>query len=952
MAAAGGGGGGGGGGAGPGRALQAAMRAASGALEMDSGGRPGEAYVEYLKSITLISQALQDEALTGKAKAKAAPQERGGGPAPVSRHRRVFSDEGGKLSPFLPPEIFQKLQIAEAQAARKELTPLEEASLQNQKLKAAYEARVARLNPSQAVQKTSLTLSLQRQMMENLVIAKAREETLQRKMEERRLRLQEAANRRFSSSVALTPEEQEQRALYAAVLEYEQDHDWPRQWKARLKRSPADLSLVTGLFSCLLSFPEHPIAQLLRKLQCAVYTRLYPAVSQSSPEAAPVAPAGLAFLSLDAGGPLPAEPGGRRLRASRSLHCMFSVPEHGPAELRHSLSSAPLADSSPDAPGTEGDPQAPRESSFEDLERFLASPEDWPLGEPPAGPGQAASLQEQLKGVVRDIHNAIDRLLSLTLLAFEGLNTAAGKDQCLACIEEAFFPPLWAPLLALYRSVHRPREAALARSMERHRNASPAELGLPSRLFPAAPGSSPAYSAAVEDLRLIPLETCPRRKLDCIVRALRSICECAEEYCSARDSRAPASGTMMCAGPAVRQEYRRSLEQGRLGACPDPSFTERLRQRLRAEPGLLRALQDDAGALLARGLRGRRELESALRGLAAAFELLERAALNLYLFPWRKEFGTVQTFSGAYVHSLRAALPEADLLRSFRRLGYARQDEHRLAVCRRPLGTELAAAACGFFACRLECEILAEVLQRLRPRRVRAEELLEARSLARDAEACVEMLRELAAGGGEAAAACDDDDMDLYQEMPENPGDGGEQELSPPAPSSRLWRDPMGLQEAQDMLGRSWDLCEHSELGRELLPTIPKPDASSSSSSSCFFLEQELRGAGGSTQMLPPTWLPPGEPPPGSQAEAVPLSAPQDAPELPCYQLHSCLRQGALPSYCCTTCQQLHAGTCAAGRACRSQHRGQELRGERQQRLWLQRTEVDMLLADSSSARP
>lgn len=52
----------------------------------------------------------------GKNKAKpSAP----GGPAPISRHRRVFSDEGGKLSPFLPPEIFQKLQIAEAQSARK-----------------------------------------------------------------------------------------------------------------------------------------------------------------------------------------------------------------------------------------------------------------------------------------------------------------------------------------------------------------------------------------------------------------------------------------------------------------------------------------------------------------------------------------------------------------------------------------------------------------------------------------------------------------------------------------------------------------------------------------------------------------------------------------------------------------------------------------------------------------
>ncbi|CAN8187156.1 unnamed protein product [Coccothraustes coccothraustes] len=584
------------------RGLQGAMRAASGALGMDSAGRTREAYVEYLKSITLIAQALQEEAAgtgraaprvppaepgrslqvlqcpqhalptensegvtpdtpkllklaeqclervksiaaaLGKAQVKAAAQERGGGPAPLPRHRRVCSDEGGKLSPFLPPEIFQKLQIAEAQSARKELTPLEEASLQNQKLKAAYEARVARLNPSQAVQKTSLTLSLQRQMMENLVIAKAREETLQRKMEERRLRLQEAANRRFSSSVALTPEEQEQRALYAAILEYEQDHDWPRQWKAQLKRSPADLSVVSGLFSCLLSCPEHPISQLLRRLQCAVYARLYPAISRGPADASPASPSALSFLSLDAGGSsLPAEPGGRRLRASRSLHCMFSVPEHGPAALRHSQSSTPLADSS--APGPAEPPEPPRESSFEDLERFLASPEGWAPAEPPASSGQDTALPELLKGVVRDIHNAIDRLLALTQLAFEGLGTAAGKDQCLACLEEAFFPPLWAPLLALYRTVQQPREAALAHSMERHRHASPADMGLASRLFPPGPGR-PAYASAVQDLRLIPLESCPRRKLECIVRALRGICECAEEYCGTRDARSLATAAI------------------------------------------------------------------------------------------------------------------------------------------------------------------------------------------------------------------------------------------------------------------------------------------------------------------------------------------------------------------------------------------------------------------------
>ncbi|CAM4544547.1 VPS9 domain-containing protein 1 isoform X5 [Lepidochelys kempii] len=553
--------------------LQSAMKLAAAAIELDTGNRPREAYVEYLKSISYISQALLEEAAKGGSdamtpdtpkmlklaeqcleraksstavlgKVKPAAHERGPSPAPISRHRRVFSDEGGKLSPFLPPEIFQKLQITKAQGTKKELTPLEEASLQNQKLRAAYEARVARLNPSQAVQKTSLTLTLQRQMMENLVIAKAREETLQRKMEERRLRLQEAANRRFSSNIALTPEEQEQRVLYAAILEYEQDHEWPKLWKAKLKKNPTDLSLVSGLISHLLSFPEHPIPQLLTKLQHAIYSRLYPIVSQNLADLS-TASRGFSSLSLDAEGLLTPAPGGRKLRSSQSLYCMASVQENK-VNLQHSLSTAPLSeDLATESSLQEGTAArlADRESSFEDLERFLAAPESWPTGppaEPQAPAEKKASLQEQLKAIVKDIHNSVDRLLSLALLAFEGLNTASSKDQCLARIEEAFFSPLWAPLLALYRRVYQAREVALSRSMERHRNMPPSEIGVSANLFPQdskghTAGSYP-YSTAVQELGLILLESCPQRKLECIVRALRVICECAEEYCTARES--------------------------------------------------------------------------------------------------------------------------------------------------------------------------------------------------------------------------------------------------------------------------------------------------------------------------------------------------------------------------------------------------------------------------------
>ncbi|XP_028609312.1 VPS9 domain-containing protein 1 isoform X3 [Grammomys surdaster] len=559
--------------------LQSAMKLANKAIELDTGNRPREAYVEYLRSIHYISQVLLEDVENttagetvppetskmlklaeqcleraqstatklGKICLKPAIPSAPPAPLPTSRHRRVCSDEGGKLSPFLPPEIFQKLQVAESQNSKKELTPLEKASLQNQKLRATYEARMARLDPSQAMQKTSLTLSLQRQMMENLVIAKAREETLQRKMEERRLRLQEAANRRFCSQVALTPEEREQRALYAAILEYEQDHDWPKHWRAKLKRSPGDLSLVSSLVSHLLSLPDHPISQLLKKLQCTVYSALYPVVSRAAISTAP-AP-GSCSLPPEANGLL--APGSRRLRSSQSLYCMLSPSEPSAAPRAQdgppSTPAIPTLHSGPldrEADGSPAGPSSPlvdalshlpdKDSSFEDLEQFLA------MSEPQTPGAKREPLLECLKNTVKDIHNAIDRLLSLTLLAFESLNTATSKDRCLACIEEPFFSPLWPLLLALYRSVHRTREAAVSRSMELYRNAPPTALGIPPKLLPRVPeaqASTYPYCTAAQELGLLVLESCPQKKLECIVRTLRVICICAEDYCRAQEAR-------------------------------------------------------------------------------------------------------------------------------------------------------------------------------------------------------------------------------------------------------------------------------------------------------------------------------------------------------------------------------------------------------------------------------
>ncbi|RXN11028.1 VPS9 domain-containing 1-like protein [Labeo rohita] len=512
------------------RPLQNAMRLVKVAIQLDTGNRHKEAYCEYLKSINYISHVLLEDATSKQTPNAAALISETQSRQQPTRHRRVLSEGGETDSPFLPPEVFQKLQSMESQDNRKELTPIEEASRLNQKLKANYEARLARLTPSQATQKTSL---------------------LQRKMEERRLRLQEEANRRFATCGTMTPEEQEQRVLYASVLEYEQDHEWPKVWKANLKKNPNDPVLVSGLISCLLSYPDHPVMKLLKRLQYRVYNRLYPIVSQC--------------VSLSTGRSLPLKPS----RSAQSLLLSDSSisPQQQQSPLKsamtHSLSDAsislsPSHDLNANDTKSEIDPDesstlvsTDRENSFEDLEKFLTQL-DWV---PSQGGDDTDSdvtfdtthvglesqihhleeraLKEHLKAIVKDIHIAIDRLLSLCLLSFECLNTANSKDQCVASIEEVFFTPIWRPLLALFRKVHQERELTVESSMRFHRNVSPGDVGVPSKLFPRDPavlhGSYP-YESAVQELRLLCRDHCPQKKLECIVRTLRIICGCAEEY--------------------------------------------------------------------------------------------------------------------------------------------------------------------------------------------------------------------------------------------------------------------------------------------------------------------------------------------------------------------------------------------------------------------------------------
>ncbi|XP_066440135.1 VPS9 domain-containing protein 1 isoform X2 [Eleutherodactylus coqui] len=538
-----------------------------------------DAYVEYLKSVNFISQVLAEEAeqkaneglspdsrkmlklaeqclerarttadKLGKPDIKLqstenisevpdppltmkAPSTMSASPPPTSvtsqvsfsyqyGHRRACSDEVQKLGAFPTPEVFQMLRAAEVQSARKELTPLEEASIQNQKLRAAYEVRLARLNPTQAAQKTSLTLSLQRQMMENLVIAKAREETLQRKAEERRLRLQEESNRRFSKNKQMTPAEEEQKKLYTAVLEYEQDYDWPKVYKEKIKSNPSDLELVSSYVCQILSTSDHPIAKLLIHLQCQIYNRLYPVISKDANQetsklfrrSLPVDPVPLSTLNTS------------QLKSSKSLHCLPGPPR---SSIPHSLSIGEGLESweySGSGQPDKGLSRKDMENSFEDLESLL-SPTSLTM---PAAL-QRLTVAQHLNVIVKEIHNVRDRLLSSTMFSLNLPLSQQVKEACLECLEESFFPPLWPALLALYRQVMFAREESLLKVMDSYSTATPSVVGVQKKLYPE--DIKEPYRAAVEDLEHLPRQRTPQRKLESIVRTLRVICECTEEYC-------------------------------------------------------------------------------------------------------------------------------------------------------------------------------------------------------------------------------------------------------------------------------------------------------------------------------------------------------------------------------------------------------------------------------------
>ncbi|XP_028813904.1 spermatogenesis associated 2-like [Denticeps clupeoides] len=167
---------------------------------------------------------------------------------------------------------------------------------------------------------------------------------------------------------------------------------------------------------------------------------------------------------------------------------------------------------------------------------------------------------------------------------------------------------------------------------------------------------------------------------------------------------------------SYRSSMVRHIEQGDWNpVCRDEGLCRRVEDVLRQSSTLLTAATPDLLSEMEESLRAPGTARAGLAGLSKALEVLELAARNLYLYPWRKDFRVVKTYSGTFTHCIKAALSPAQSSRLFGLLGYGNvttvSGDVELHLTSPPSPEKLLGLAATFFAGGRECLLLRSALQ-------------------------------------------------------------------------------------------------------------------------------------------------------------------------------------------------------------------------------------------------
>ncbi|XP_019581661.2 spermatogenesis-associated protein 2 [Rhinolophus sinicus] len=138
---------------------------------------------------------------------------------------------------------------------------------------------------------------------------------------------------------------------------------------------------------------------------------------------------------------------------------------------------------------------------------------------------------------------------------------------------------------------------------------------------------------------------------------------------------------------------------------------------------------------------------SSLRALHCAFSMLETVGINLFLYPWKKEFRSIKTYTGPFVYYVKSTLLEEDIRTILNYMGYVPElgTAYKLKEFVETLQVKMVSFE--LFLAKVECEQMLEIHSQVKDKGYSELDVVnERKSSAEDVRGCSDALRRRAEG--------------------------------------------------------------------------------------------------------------------------------------------------------------------------------------------------------------
>ncbi|XP_006839253.1 PREDICTED: spermatogenesis-associated protein 2 [Chrysochloris asiatica] len=100
---------------------------------------------------------------------------------------------------------------------------------------------------------------------------------------------------------------------------------------------------------------------------------------------------------------------------------------------------------------------------------------------------------------------------------------------------------------------------------------------------------------------------------------------------------------------------------------------------------------------------------ASLGALHCAFSLLETVGVNLFLYPWKKEFKNIKTYTGPFMYHIRSTLLEEDIRAILNYMGYVPELGTAYKLVGRVETLQVKMVSFELFLAKVECEQMLEI---------------------------------------------------------------------------------------------------------------------------------------------------------------------------------------------------------------------------------------------------